>query len=132
MELCLEVTQASLIRDWFNQYFQHTDGKFSKQFSREHNCNSVVTNLETLWQHFIYHLSTHAKATLGCSKAFFVYVLHHHLGVSIKHVKNRYVGSIKAAAMARPRRMMAEATPFKVGARWSVAPSPRVVPSEAL
>ena len=92
--------QNRIIMAWFDANFQRTDGRFTKRNSSEYNRNCVVVNAETLWQLFRYHL--HLSAAEWCpSKPYFFQVLRWY-NVRLKPVKNRFVGSIKLAALACP------------------------------
>jgi hypothetical protein len=99
----VDSTMSTLrITEWFHAHFKKTDGVFAKRFGPKYNANCVVTNVETLWQHYVYHLSKNGMALHAPPKDFFIYILRQHLGVVIKHVKNRYIGSIKHAALVCP------------------------------
>jgi hypothetical protein len=100
METSTDVARYRIITAWFDTHFQRTDGKFSKRHKAEYNKNCVVVNAETLWQHFRYCLHLNAADWMP-SKPFFFQVLRWY-NVKLKHVKNRYVGSIKLAALVRP------------------------------
>jgi len=97
-----EIVRYRIITTWFDTHFQRTDGKFSKAHRVEYNKNCVVVNAETLWQHFRYYLHLTAADWIP-SKPYFFQCLRWY-DVKLKHVKNRYVGSIKLAALARPIR----------------------------
>ena len=94
-----QLIQARHIADWFSAHFRRTDGRFSRRFTPRYNANCVVLNVETLWEHYRFSLAKHNLVLCLPPKSFFIYVLQNHLGVEIKHVKNRYVGSVKHAAL---------------------------------
>ena len=77
-----------------------TDGKFSRRNTFAYNANSVVVNAELLWNHFRYWLYATGRSVFALSKASFFNALLRG-GIGLKHVKNKYVGSIRLAAAAR-------------------------------
>ena len=84
------------IVEWFDRYFQLTDGSFTKAKSAEEKRYGTVTNLETLFEHYKF-----TALTMGYripDKMSFAYTLHTKCGVRYKFCKNRWVGAIKRAA----------------------------------
>ena len=98
-----------IIADWFDAHWRRTDGKFNKRYGHEYNVNSVVCNAELLWNHFQYWLKATSRYALLPSKAAFFNALARG-GIKLKHVKNRYVGSIRVAAAVRALRPASNAT----------------------
>jgi hypothetical protein len=100
MELPRELVLSRIIAEWFNAHWEHTDGKFSTSNPLAYNSDSVVVNAELLWQHFRYYLHATARSACCPSKELFYHALRCS-GIKMKHVKNRYVGSIRLAAAVR-------------------------------
>jgi hypothetical protein len=86
--------------EWFNGHWRRTDGKFSRRNTFAYNANSVVVNAELLWYHFRYFLHATGRSAFIPSKASFLNALLCG-GIELKHVKNKYVGSIRLAAAVR-------------------------------
>ena len=101
---------------WFNNHFQVTDGQFSCYNKSEKDLRvNTVMSLEVLWRLFVYRgdPSTVAdrvlRTRLGMvSKAEFECVLMQ-LGLAIKSVKNRWVGSISKAVNCRFKQCASDA-----------------------
>ena len=54
-----QLRQARRIVEWFSAHFRRTDGRFSQRFTPRYNADCVVLNVETLWEHYRYHLAKH-------------------------------------------------------------------------
>ena len=100
MEVPREQMTARLISEWFDAHWERTDGKFSRRNTFVHNANSVVVNAELLWHHFRYFLHAAGRSVFVPTKVSFFNALVRG-GIELKHVKNKYVGSIRLAAAVR-------------------------------
>ena len=96
----MEPPLVGIVLEWLNAHWELTDGKFSNRNTQAYNSNSVVVNAELLWHHFKYYLHVTSRTACCPSKDFFYHTLRH-VGIKLKHVKNRYVGSIRLAAAVR-------------------------------
>ena len=100
MDTPREPILARLMSEWFEGSWQRTDGKFSKRNTFAYNANCVVVNAQLLWNHFRYWLYATGRSAFAPSKAAFFKALLRG-GIELKHVKNRYTGSIRLAAAVR-------------------------------
>ena len=100
MDLQRELMLTRLISEWFHAHWLRTDGRFSRRNSFAYNANSVVVNAELLWNHDRYYLHATGRSAFVPTKASFFNALVRG-GIELKHVKNKYVGSIRLAAAVR-------------------------------
>ena len=100
MDLQRELMLTRLISEWFHAHWLRTDGRFSRRNSFAYNANSVVVNAELLWNHYRYYLHATGRSAFVPTKASFFNALVRG-GIELKHVKNKYVGSIRLAAAVR-------------------------------
>jgi len=96
------------VTTWFDEHFVLTDGAFRKTKSTYEKRFLTVTNLETLYEHYTFHALSAGVDEIP-NKLTFAYILQTKRGVHYKFVKNKWVGAIKRAANARPKRPSGDA-----------------------